>query len=62
MNKVNIVQQCSGWVMITSKSIIFDLSRQQFDADADPDGVNAESVKSMFVSTIFEIVKENYDK
>ena len=60
MNKVNIVQQCSGWVMITSKSIIFDLSRQQFDAD--PDGVNAESVKSMFVSTIFEIIKENYDK
>ena len=57
---MNIVQQCSGWVMITSKSIIFDLSRQQFDAD--PDGVNAESVKSMFVSTIFEIIKENYDK
>ena len=47
--------------MITSKSIILYLSRQkQFDAD--PDGANADKAKSMFVSIIFEIIKENYDK
>ena len=61
LDKVNIVQQDFCWVMITSKSIIFYLSRQkQFDAD--PDGANPDKAKSMFVSTIFEIIKENYDK
>lgn len=41
--------------------MIFDFSRQkQFDDD--PDVVNPDSAKSIFVSKIFEIIKENYDR
>ena len=61
LDKVNIVPHEYCWAMITSKNMIFELSRQkQFDDD--PDVVNPDSAKSIFVSKIFEIIKENYDR
>ena len=41
--------------------IAFDLSRQK-KFGADPDDVSADSAKYMFVSMIFEWIKENYGK